>query len=174
MGKIGFSITGKAIQKRSIRVDSYGIQNILWKEDDYTFHFLPNNERGVYVVYGKPDRRDSESPNHVLYVGETGNNFRTRFQNHDYRTLFVLFATKVHLYKFNNNEDAERILFEKAKILDLEPLLNKPRTPKNDSVLEAYKAEVYHNKEFNRILNGGFGTDDEVAELIDKIKKGDI
>jgi len=171
---IGISIRGKGIENECIRVDAYDMQNIWWDERDFTFTFLPNNEEGVYIVYGKVDRNDFHSKTHVLYVGESGDDFRTRFQKHDYRALFVLFATRVVLYKFKDGEDAERILFEKAKILDLKPLLNKPRSPENDSILNDYRAEVYHNPEFNRILNNGFGTDKEVLELIDNIKKGKV
>lgn len=171
---IGISIRGKGIQNECIRVDAYDSQNIRWKEEDFTFTFLPNNEEGVYIVYGKVDRHAYNSPTHVLYVGESGDDFRTRFQKHDYRALFVLFATRVVLYKFKDGEDAERILFEKAKILDLKPLLNKPRSSENDSTLNDYRAEVNNNPEFNRILNNGFGTDEEVLELIDNIKKGNV
>lgn len=108
----------------------------------------------------------------VLYVGETGNNFRTRLQKHVYSPFFMLFATKVKLIKFEPDEDDKRILYEKVKILVLNPLLNKPRTLEKDKELDNFRSEVVTNDYLQTRLMQGWGTYEEILELIDEIQKG--
>jgi hypothetical protein len=86
----------------------------------------------------------------------------------------MLFATKVKLIKFEPDEDDKRILYEKVKILVLNPLLNKPRTLEKDKELDNFRSEVVTNDYLQTRLMQGWGTYEEILELIDEIQKGEI
>ncbi|MGG4289974.1 hypothetical protein ABEW81_19440 [Priestia megaterium] len=171
---LGISIKGKGILKKSLSVKPNSTEVIFWDEQDTTFKFLPNDTQGVYIVYGKCDRNNDKEEDKIVYVGETGDSYRIRFQKHEYRLFFVLFATKIKLIKFSSGRDDERVFYEKAKILDLEPILNKPRTTAKNKRLDQFREAVANNSHLNTLLNFTSGTDEDVDELIKKIKKGQI
>ncbi|MGE1112983.1 hypothetical protein ACQJ0K_14610 [Priestia megaterium] len=90
-----------------------------WDETDEEFiSKLPSDKYGVYVVY---------SDEQCIYVGETAMNggFQNRFKKHHYLQEFLTEARRVVLYEINKELSNERILLEKIKIKQLNPILNR-------------------------------------------------
>lgn len=87
------------------------------------FQGLPKDKHGVYVVYDNTN---------CIYVGETKNSkgFFGRFQNHHYLTEFRTRARRIILYVIDKKNDNDRLLFEKLKIKELNPVLNKAENKK--------------------------------------------
>ncbi|MEX3624689.1 hypothetical protein [Viridibacillus arvi] len=90
---------------------------------DSIFQRLPKDKHGVYIVYDNTN---------CIYVGETknSNGFFGRFQNHHYLTEFRTKARRIILYVIDKKYDNDRLLFEKLKIKELNPVLNKEENKK--------------------------------------------
>ncbi|MCM3390608.1 hypothetical protein M3649_21220 [Ureibacillus chungkukjangi] len=88
---------------------------IKWNRDNWKW--LPNDKEGVYVIY-----KEDGTP---LYIGTTGNKdgFRGRLRKHNKKKYFLLEAGYIKLYYIAN--PTSRLLFERIKIHQLEPILNR-------------------------------------------------
>ena len=86
---------------------------------------LPSDKCGVYVIYSQKDT------DNCLYVGKTWDNdgFKGRFTKHKSEKKhwddFVIDAHSVSLFFIDKDEPQHILLFERIKIAQLNPLLNR-------------------------------------------------
>ncbi|WP_218923365.1 GIY-YIG nuclease family protein [Bacillus toyonensis] len=107
------------------------VEEYEWHKEDADFIYkLPSDKYGVYIVYSEKE---------CIYVGETTMNggFQHRFKKHHYLQEFLVEARRVVLYEMDQERNNERILLEKIKIKELNPILN--RAEKKEKSLELSK-----------------------------------
>ena len=150
---IGVKLKGKKIEEYlllpNIEVDE--IIEKEWKGDN--FHStLPNNKYGVYVVY------DNDK---CLYVGETKskNGFKGRFKDHYYLKEFRSRATKIIMYIISKEKHNDRVLFEKLKIKELNPILN--RAEEREISINYSNKVLVEIEQYVRELIDIFGDDED-------------
>lgn len=157
---VGLKVKGVVVKEHLI-LPNIVIDEVLvkeWEEDKFVLS-LPRDKHGVYVVY----------ENHkCLYVGETRNQqgFKKRFQGHQYLKEFNARATKVILYVIDKEKHNDRVLYEKLKIKELNPILNRVEERKKSidytlSVINEVKLNV---EELIEIFNEDFTGDVKEVE----------
>ncbi|HEB2439601.1 hypothetical protein CN335_12520 [Bacillus thuringiensis] len=123
--------TKPSVQKKydyELTININNVEKYEWHEKDEEFIYkLPSDKYGVYIVY---------SNEHCIYVGETAmkGGFQNRFKRHHYLPEFLVEARRVVLYEMDKERNNERILLEKIKIKELNPILN--RAEKREKSLE--------------------------------------
>ncbi|PFR04421.1 hypothetical protein COK31_11160 [Bacillus cereus] len=157
---VGLKIKG-IVEEEYLVLPKIEINEILvkeWKEDN-PISSLPSDKHGVYVVYRN---------NKCLYVGETKNKdgFKGRFQNHHYLKEFKVRATKVILYVIDKEKHNDRVLYEKLKIKELNPILNRVEEREKSinytlSIIDEVKQNV---KELIEIFGEGFNGESQEVE----------
>lgn len=161
--KIGIEVSGVEKDNYNSLSPIIKINNIVpmeWDDDDFVSK-LPVDKYGVYIVYEEGT---------CIYVGETRNNegFKGRFENHHYLDEFNAKATKVVLYQMDRNLDNDRILFEKIKIKELNPILNRAENRDESIQYSASVLEGIRNKTDDLIelfSNDSKFTNDQIEEM---------
>ncbi|ASL64005.1 hypothetical protein [Bacillus cereus] len=193
-----FKISGGVFKGSDLHVNDINDSGwIPWKHQPFD-KWLQTHQRkdfsnlhGVYIVTRRLGDEETDfikmnnnSRELILYVGETGESkgFAGRLGKHAYRYLFHLKATAIRLYAVSNNtakDEVNRLLLEKAKIIQLDPILNKtlihPRSKKNQSLVDELYHDIYNNESIKKILDEIEGEDEKkVKETLNKIRNGEI
>lgn len=156
---VGLKVKGHNIEEYLVlpKIEVIDIVEENWIGDD--FHLsLPSDKHGVYVVF-ENDK--------CLYVGETKNQkgFKGRFEGHHYLREFRTNATKIILYIIDKEKHNDRVLFEKLKIKELNPILNRTER-REDSIKYSLNVIEGIKQDINELIDiFGQGTNIDQKEL---------
>lgn len=122
--------------------------------------WLPDDKKGVYIIYSETGE--------PLYIGSTGNKkgFRGRLSKHHNKELFGLKAEHIKMYYIE--DPTARLLFERIKIHQLEPILNRDfqhSLKVTDNYLGNLKNEILDAMSELKVLGE---QEQDIKDLLDK------
>lgn len=158
----------KLVESNSFNINIKEIIELERNKDNFDdfLSLLPKDKHGVYVVY------DDKG---CMYVGETKDieGFHGRFEGHEHLKSFKVKSKKITLYVIDKKYDNDRLLFEKLKIRELDPYLNKTQNKKlsieyTERVMRELKEKA---EEFIEFLSNDMGINEDKLNKVNMENK---